>query len=129
MECKFVWTDERKPKRSYKDYQYTTTYPTEKIKKEKFESSEQVSAFLLKNAQEIGYCKWQLFQKSITDEGDHIKIMYTCRGKLCNAELVFNQKKVLMGREGQFPKKYYLAMVRICNVHNHPIKLTRKLAS
>lgn len=42
------------------DY-YTHWYPTDKIRQMKFETSEEVSTFLLKNAMEIGYCKWQLF--------------------------------------------------------------------
>lgn len=68
-------------------------YPTDKIKETKFESSEEVSAFLLRNAMEIGYSKWQLFSKEIIDKGDHIKIVYSCQMKHCDATLIYLQKK------------------------------------
>ena len=65
-----------------------------KIREIKFQSSEEISTFLLRNALEIGYCKWQLFEKVIVDKGDYIKIVYSCRKQFCDAELVYHQKKI-----------------------------------
>jgi hypothetical protein len=66
MICKPQWDEPiRKKTRPQKGVTYTDIYPSEKIKDIKFESSEEVSMFLLRNAEEIGYCKWQLFEKKL----------------------------------------------------------------
>ena len=65
---------------------------------------------------EIGYSKWQLFEKEIIDKGDYIKIVYTCRMQHCDATLIYLQKKNnLLSEPGTaengaaFTKKYFLA--------------------
>lgn len=74
-----------------------------------------------------------MYEKATEDRGDYIKITYSCRYKFCDAQLVYNQKKVDLVREGTdsqgYPKKYYLARSKIQNNHTHVLKLTRKLAS
>lgn len=81
---------------------------------------------------EIGYCKWQLFAKTIINEGDHLKIVYNCRHKMCNSVLIYHEKVTENPHhvcDGKHESKYYLARIRIDNFHSHPIKLTKKLLS
>ena len=102
MECQYDWNqntlqatvDKKKRKINRRDLSFTTTFPTDQIKEEKFETSEQISTFLLRNAQSIGLVQWQIFEKAVIDKGDYIKIVYTCRKKYCEAVLVYHQKKL-----------------------------------
>jgi hypothetical protein len=50
-----------KKKRNQKDLGFSVIFPTDQIRDERFETSEQISTFLLKNAQSIGLCFWQIF--------------------------------------------------------------------
>lgn len=85
----------------------------------------------MRNAEDIGYCKWQLYEKAVEDRGDYFKITYSCRYKQCDAQLIYHEKKVDKNAKDDdpYPKKYYLAKSKIHNRHNHLLKLTRKLSS
>lgn len=66
------------------------------------------------------------------DKGDHVKIIYSCRQKFCDAILIYHQKKFDFLKDNTVPRsnqKYYLTESKIVNHHKHVLKLTPKIAS
>lgn len=118
MICDAKWQDDKNHPFTRKRYceSYIFNYPGQEMLKDTFYSPEEVTNYLIKQANYLGYYQGQIFQKKSIIKDGSTHYIYSCNRKSCDAVLQYRKKRGV------------LVLEKFRNQHIHKIRLTRKKA-